>query len=687
MNLPRLFTQTFCFMVSGFTLSAQAQVTRRSDEVGALLNRWFQEDTAAGLKGITYENRDGQHSPLDAGMYPQLTLFEHTPSTGPAQGPAMAIRPQPTLGNCSMAAAADAGGSLPRLYLMTPKGGLFVANQYLTNNLMLYPEHQDHDIGSNGVGGYGDLYPANVPCWVISQGSSGTDQPFLRALLSATAAMRPETQQFILKKNALVPVLQSLLRHSYRRVKRLEDYFTSLAHPAVFDGAELDELKMVQLAHELTPESLPPMPVIEVVEETETTPGVDTFDPQQLLPTRFLDAKVAVARLFRPQVAEYGMLLNIGKTQDLLGRPIKLEFRLLQGDPGRIRIEQSGNSPYVRLRVRWHEPLRNVAGLISHRIDIGLFATAGNAVSVPAILSFYMLPNEARFFDDQGRVAEIDFQAANPDPGLPTNGQDLRWVKVITGLSEPKAKLTKELVGQMFNPEQLDAIKTAALSLNQRQKAIVTLEARPNGQASAERMRKRLQEDLQEALQTPMPGQKDRTLQQGILAAFVQVANAPGLYLEHVKFIQSLAAESPKPTAAADIEEEVSRLISLGIFSRSESGKVSIYSPKKQHPAALQHYLRGLNLIVLSQAIFPEWLERSMAPAWVDPRLSLQKPWRDVHRYDETTGQHLGWTRYQKGRSYAFNPKGQLLEDGPKKSKTAKTVQYLPDGKYLLRWE
>ncbi|HAL72431.1 MAG TPA: hypothetical protein DCP71_11725, partial [Verrucomicrobiales bacterium] len=167
---PRGFRQGLFSLAMLHALPAGAQITSRTDAVGRLLNEWHQAGSAAGLADITYENRDGQHSPLEAGLYPQLQIFQPDAKSGPPVGPAVALRLKPTVGNCSMSAPADKGGSLPRMYQMDPSGQKFLMMQYLANNLMIYPEHQDHDIGANGVGGYGDLFPANNACAIISQG-------------------------------------------------------------------------------------------------------------------------------------------------------------------------------------------------------------------------------------------------------------------------------------------------------------------------------------------------------------------------------------------------------------------------------------------------------------------------------------------------------------------------------------
>ena len=143
--------------------------------------------------------------------------------------------------------------------MLQQQGFDFLAAQYADNNHFVYPEHQDYDPGWNGRGGWGDLYPANTPCLTICQGSSFKDMVFVRAFLRATAALPPETQKLILRKRWLAPTLQMLLRRCYKAGKTEDDYFTGKMHPPVFDGDLVDEEKMVRLAHEMTPDRIPPV--------------------------------------------------------------------------------------------------------------------------------------------------------------------------------------------------------------------------------------------------------------------------------------------------------------------------------------------------------------------------------------------------------------------------------------------
>src|SRR4051794_9224172 len=161
-------------------------ITADTSEVGKLLTRWWKEGTAAGNAGDWYDNRDGEHSPLDLRPYPQLRKVAYTPEDAGARrhwALQPRVLPHVVFGNSSTSAPPQLTGSNPRTYYCSPAGLKLLEGHYLGNNLYIYPEHRDHDPGHNGVGdGYGDLYPTNTPYLIVSQGSSGSDQPFMRAL-------------------------------------------------------------------------------------------------------------------------------------------------------------------------------------------------------------------------------------------------------------------------------------------------------------------------------------------------------------------------------------------------------------------------------------------------------------------------------------------------------------------------
>ena len=661
-------------------------ITTRQDAVGRMLNAWAKDKSAAGLKLIQYENRDGQHSALNAAQYPGLKIFQPTEEDkklGREKGAAFLVRPEPTVGNCSMAAPPTAGGSLPRLYY-TQNGGLpFLNQQYLSNNLIIYPEHLDHDIGANGVGGWGDLYPANSPCLIISQGSSFTDMPFVNAVLSTIAAFDPDVLTTLIRKRILMPTVQAIFRQSNKMVKTEVDYLTGKAHPVVFDGAQLDEEKMVIAAHTMTRAAIPPVVFLKIVSESTAKNGRNFFEKSGINSEKLGDTASAIARVFRSNEPEHEIVVATSGAGDILGRVNKLNCVLLRGDPNLVKIESTGTTGEIRIRVKWHMPMITETGIRSHRVEIGVFANNGVSTSAPAFITFYMLPNEVRSYDSKGRVSEIFYEAPNPDMGLPSATTDLRWLEVFRCIVTKGSRIASGLMEQTFAAAQRAALDKTLSGLQSRLQGLEELKKDETKKDEASKLQTAIEHDLSAALSSPAPGDASITTKQMIERAFDRVADQISLFTSLQPQIEKLATTSSKTSAPADLAAEVKRLIDLGVLIQDASGAILTVHSLEQLSSGERHLLRCLNLLVMSQVLFPKALERSTAPAYVDPRLSLPKPWRDVFRYD-AKGNAAGWVRYFEGRTYVFDSDGRLLPDGTVAPDKAVAVTYVDDGKGRL---
>lgn len=679
---PTASLRFLAFITLGLSTVFAQPVTTRSDGIARLLNEWFVNGTAAGLKAITYENRDGQHSPLNTALYPSLQVFKATEND---KGAATVLRSQPTVGNCSMASAAEQLGCLPRLYMMDPGGNRFLAQQYLSNNLFIYPEHQDYDIGANGIGGYGDLLPLNTPSLLISQGSSSSDQPFLQASLSAIAAFPPDTQKLLIEKGFLMPTLQSIFRRSNKMVQTPEDYFTGKAHPPVFDGAQLDEEKMVRIAHEMTPDKIPPLVLLQVIEETQVEADKNYFELAGTYLWQLSNTPISIARILRGNEAEHGMLISMEKTLNSQKGALQIRAAVLQGDPRFVRIESSPDKPFMRLRVRWQPPVTTTTGIRSHRIDIGIFADNGTTISAPAIISFYMLPNEMHFYDEQGRVSEIHYQTHNPDFGLPATDKDPRWAKVLLAFSVKDTSLRSRLLDQILVPDERDGLRKLYLELQPQADALIAAERGDKHKDEATKLRTQLGDAISTALKTHIADKSELTARTAIEKALNVIANFHSFYLGSQRELDDLASASSKSTAIADVRAELHRLIMQGTLVEQASGQIDTMSLPDKLSLGERYMLRGLNLTLLSQVLFPDVLERSTAPAYVSPRLTTPKPWRDVYRYDADSGALQGWIRYADARIANFDAEGRLLPDGPKGK--AIPVFYSKNANAQLTWQ
>ncbi|MEI6533999.1 MAG: hypothetical protein WCN98_01575 [Verrucomicrobiaceae bacterium] len=639
---------------------AGAQITTRSDATGKLLNRWFEEGSAAGLGTVTYENRDNGHSLFRSGEWPQLKVYSPS-NDGKAvkqeSGLASSIRPQVLFGNCSMAAPAEYGGSLPRIYEVESAGFAFLLNQYQNNNLFFYPAHQDHNPGWNGLGGWGDMFVANTPYIVVSQGSSYTDQPFVQAFISAAAALPHDTQRSLISSQLLMPALQCLFRRSNKMVRNDDDYFTGRAHPPVFRGSDIDEEKFVRLAHNLPPLAVPPVAMLEVKQETpEVIPGRDFFELPAVKNEKLADTPCAIARIMRGSAFRREMTVSAARSVDPLQRTLLFKWVLLQGDPKRVKIEPAADGAEARITVHWHPELAAASGLVSHRVDIGVFAGNGISWSAPSFITFYMLPNESRSYREDGRLEEICYDSGNPHIGMPQSN-DLRWLRLCRRLSSDVNAPGIELLRHVLPKEDLAKLQTIADEFAPRQEEWRRLTANDQKKTEAEAVLRELQESLSRRLETA--GSGGVSLHEAMEKALGKIANAPDLFVTLQQRLKEQSWQSPLP----DLDAAVHRVMDYQLLERTSSEAYKLCVNAASVTGGERARLRELNLTILSTALLPEFLERSNKPAFVDPRLTSPKSWRDVYQYDKA-GACTGWTRITNGRSYEFNSDGHLLPDG-----------------------
>lgn len=387
-------------------------------KAGESIRQWQKDGTAAGLFGVLYDNHDGDHSNMNATDFPQLAFVEYS-EVAKKHSAHYGLQytlffSQPLIGNSSTALTSGPfWRSQTRIGQVNPYAIAVQSQHYLANQMYFYPEHRDYDPGRNGTGdGYGDTFPANTPFVVTSQGSSGSDQVFLRAFACAIAAMRPETQAAAVKHNLLAPTMQMVFRTSNKRVTTPDDYFTGKAHPMVFQGPEIDVEKMVNLAHDLKPDELPPLVQLKVIKEEAPRNGIEFFDVASS--QTLFDTPCAIARVFRSTAQSQTMTVSTAGSRDANSRPLTYRWVLLQGTVEHVKIEPSKeNGAEATLTIQWHErfPLEPGSKMESNRVDIGVFANNGVNWSAPAFVSFYCPDSETRKYDDKGLIESVEYKS------------------------------------------------------------------------------------------------------------------------------------------------------------------------------------------------------------------------------------------------------------------------------------
>ncbi len=376
------------------------------------VREWFNDDTASGNFGDLYVNRDDGHSPLTVTNFPGLTPVVYSVEARQHRSHLSlpnTLFEQPLLGNSSMSMVSGPfWRSLPRAVVTDPIQPLAAFRYYVSNQSWFFPEHKDYDPDT------GDLFPANTPYCVISQGSSYSDQPFMQAFAASMASFQPATKRLLITRKLLAPTLQMIFRATQKTVKNPEDYLTAAAHPVVFDASNLSVTSMVEMAHAMKPEEVPPLVALRTVTDAQAEPGIDFFD---MRPEGLFDTPCCIARVVRGMARERRMTIEAAASSNQ--RDLKYQWVVLQGDPKKIGIKTLNETgSRVEITVAYHGTFRlQEAGgapsaMSSSRVDIGCFVKAGPYYSAPSFVSLYYLPNEERVYRDDGQILSVDYANA-----------------------------------------------------------------------------------------------------------------------------------------------------------------------------------------------------------------------------------------------------------------------------------
>ncbi|MFN9235589.1 MAG: TPR end-of-group domain-containing protein [Planctomyces sp.] len=391
------------------------QITTASP-AAALVNQWIQQGSAAGFHGLLYDNRDRDHSTLQPAEFPGLTFVEYAPEARAANAD-YGIRPfqrfnLPTLGNASTAYVDPIlWRSNPRMLLSSELHAALTAQSWYRNQMYCYPEHRDYDPD------HGDMFPVNTPFWIISQGSSGSDQPFMKAILLTIAALHPDVRNELEHSGRLMEIAQWIMRRSLKFVDPAGmQYLSGRAHPVVFQEHDLDTERMVQLAHSLQPSQLPAIAKLSVISEDSATPDTDYFSGQ--LTEVILNTPIAVGRVYRTLKRSRSMVVDVAAEQLQIGRSPRCHWVVLQSGPDQVHIKPLNTErSRVEITVKWG-PAFQVPWqpeMHSQRVDVGVFIDDGVSVSLPAIVSTLLPPCESRTYAGT-RLIAVDYNSPQNSP-------------------------------------------------------------------------------------------------------------------------------------------------------------------------------------------------------------------------------------------------------------------------------
>jgi hypothetical protein len=370
-----------------------------ADVVAGILRRAHATGRAAGLSGVLYDNRDRGHSELQRARFPQLahTVYgDALRQQGLDNGLAGRVRfPLPVVGNSSTAlTSGPIARSLGRLAVVDQASALRSYRLFMANHLYIYPEHLDYDSAT------GDRLLANVPFFLLSQGSSRSDRPFITTALEIIAALPPDTRAVAESSGRLPATVQAVMRRTMEGVNSDAHYLSAMAHPPVFDGSMLRPAMAVRYANSLTPATLPPLVELSVEQDFVASPGVD-YLASNLGETLFT-TPLAIARAWRSYAHERRVTLRakIAAPTETAQSP-RFHWMLLQGDPARVSIRpRDGAEDVADIDIAWHDrfPVAPGSTMLTPRVDIAVIANTGGARSAPAVFSILFPAHQARIY-------------------------------------------------------------------------------------------------------------------------------------------------------------------------------------------------------------------------------------------------------------------------------------------------
>lgn len=406
-------------LLSSFVVPEEVRekpVTTGTTAVDNLIREWFAEGTASGNFGDLYDNRDRRHSQLPKSKFPQLSRVMYSPAARAENldygCQANILFNGVVMGNSSTSLTTKRiWRCQTRLLLTRQASASQLSNQYANNHIYLYPEHRDYDIGHNGKGaekGYGDVFFANTPYTITSKGSSGSDKPFMMAVVQTLASFRPEVKKKLTESRLIAPTVQMIFRRCNKNVRSDEEYLTGIAHPPVFEKKNLDTIAMVRMAHAIELEHLPPVARIRVLRESA---------PKG--PEIIFNTSGAVSRIHRTEEYSRKMQIDASASKDLNGETLTYHWKVLTGDADRIgikRLDDLGSK--VELEIPWHGrfPIAKGSLMETNRVDIACFVSNGHYFSAPAIISTYFPDNENRIYDDEGKFVSVRMTKNYVDP-------------------------------------------------------------------------------------------------------------------------------------------------------------------------------------------------------------------------------------------------------------------------------
>lgn len=400
--------------LSEMTTNLQASVRRLNLPETPILAKYLADGSGAGNAGDLYFNRDRGHSRVVVSDFPQLTDVRFGAGARPFEvdinHPNTVFPGRAVFGNVSRGIVKGFfWRSMARASFTEPGLAARMDLLYRSNQFWVLPCVNDY-----GKPELGDVFCANAPFQLVSEGASWSDLPFVGAALCASAALPPDTKKEILRRKLMGPTMQWLLRRTQKGVTSEADYLSDRAHPVAFSSQRINAVALVQKAHALRPEDIPPAASLQMINSRMFPirfPVAGEDYPDTLSEVLF-NTSSAIGIVLRAPDGERTFLFR-AQPHPAADPSVTYVWRVVHGDAAAVKIAtplgETANDPehgFAQITV----DRRRLSG----RIDVACFAKGpGTEYGAPSIISFSAVPQEKRVYREDGRIESIDY--SNPD--------------------------------------------------------------------------------------------------------------------------------------------------------------------------------------------------------------------------------------------------------------------------------
>ena len=292
-----------------------------------------------------------------------------------------------------------------------------------TNNVLRVEQVEDTEWNDVNPRRRVDVFPANLPFRLVAGPAARDLRMADAAIETVTTSMPVQVRQYFSKCGILAPTLQWLLRRCKPGVTNETDYLTPSTHPLVWRAQDFDLDALAKTSGMMTSNSIPMIVRLGSLYEEYKVSPIRRAEPLVDYPDPRAEAwcetpyGIAIALRAPENRRKFRFWASAWPVRDR-----NVNYRWVRLSPGGASVSRIQGQAQLSPEKGYAEIVLNWAG-VRGRLDFAVFARYGDGpYGPPSMISFFVVPNEIRQYDKQGRIVKIAYRQAEVlMPGLYQN--------------------------------------------------------------------------------------------------------------------------------------------------------------------------------------------------------------------------------------------------------------------------